>query len=102
MKGTVDRPMCGFSRLAVQVLRVLNVPRITSVNVLEAEELREGVKKFTQWPTIPQVFVKGEFIGGSDILMNMYQSGELKTLLSEKGIDVSVPEKDPLEPPINK
>src|SRR6185312_10384444 len=86
MKGTAMFPQCGFSARVVQILTHLGVPFKTA-NVLEDEELREGIKQFSQWPTIPQLYVKGEFVGGCDIVMEMFQSGELGTLLAEKGIE---------------
>jgi monothiol glutaredoxin len=85
MKGTADMPMCGFSGRATQVLNQLNVS-FKTVNVLDSDELRNGIKAYTNWPTIPQLYVKGEFVGGSDIMMEMFQSGELAALLKEKGI----------------
>lgn len=86
MKGTAMFPQCGFSARVVQILTHLGVPFKTA-NVLEDEELREGIKQFSQWPTIPQLYVKGEFVGGCDIVMEMFQSGELETLLTEKGVE---------------
>ena len=85
MKGTPMFPQCGFSARVVQILSHLNVP-FQSANVLEDMELREGIKQFSQWPTIPQLYVAGEFVGGCDIIMEMFQSGELETLLEEKGV----------------
>jgi len=85
MKGTAMFPQCGFSARVVQILTHLGVPFHTA-NVLEDPELREGVKHFSNWPTIPQLYVKGEFVGGADIVTEMFQSGELETLLTEKGI----------------
>ncbi len=85
MKGTAMFPQCGFSARVVQILTHLGV-RFQTANVLEEPELREGVKHFSNWPTIPQLYVKGEFVGGCDIVTEMFQSGELETLLSEKGI----------------
>ncbi len=85
MKGTPDMPMCGFSGRATQILNHLGVP-FKGVNVLDSDDLRQGIKNYTNWPTIPQLYVKGEFVGGSDIMMEMYQSGELKTLMTEKGV----------------
>lgn len=85
MKGTRDFPQCGFSATVVQVLNQLHVP-FKDVNVLADAELREAIKQFSNWPTIPQLYLKGEFIGGCDIVREMYQSGELQTLLTEKGI----------------
>jgi monothiol glutaredoxin len=90
MKGTPVFPQCGFSARVVQILSHLEVP-FHSANVLEDMELREGIKEFSSWPTIPQLYVKGEFVGGCDIVTEMYQSGELDTLLTEKG----VPHKSP-------
>jgi monothiol glutaredoxin len=86
MKGTAMFPQCGFSARVVQILTHMGVPFKTA-NVLEDMELREGIKQFSQWPTIPQLYVKGEFVGGCDIITEMFQSGELETLLSEKGVE---------------
>lgn len=85
MKGTASFPMCGFSGRAVQILKACGVePKaITTVNVLEDEAIRQGIKDYSQWPTIPQLYVKGEFIGGSDIMMEMYESGELQQVLAK-------------------
>jgi len=85
MKGTAMFPQCGFSARVVQILTHLGVPFQTA-NVLEDMELREGIKHFSNWPTIPQLYVKGEFVGGCDIVTEMFQSGELETLLTERGI----------------
>jgi monothiol glutaredoxin len=85
MKGTAMFPQCGFSARVVQILSHLKVPFHTA-NVLEDDGLREGIKHFSNWPTIPQLYVKGEFVGGCDIVTEMFQSGELETLLTEKGI----------------
>jgi monothiol glutaredoxin len=85
MKGTADMPMCGFSGRSVQILQQLGVP-FKDVNVLDNAEIRQGIKDYTNWPTVPQLYVKGEFVGGADILMEMYQSGELKQLLADKGV----------------
>ena len=85
MKGTPMFPQCGFSARVIQILKHAGVP-FKTVNVLEDQEIREGIKAFSNWPTIPQLYVKGEFIGGCDIVTEMYQSGELQTLLSEKGV----------------
>ena len=87
MKGTPMFPQCGFSARVIQILTHVGVP-FKSANVLEDMELREGVKEFSQWPTIPQLYVKGEFVGGCDIVTEMFQSGELETLLESKGIEV--------------
>jgi monothiol glutaredoxin len=81
MKGTAQSPQCGFSGRAVQILNSCGVENIVTVNVLDDAEVRQGIKEFSNWPTIPQLFVKGEFIGGSDIMTEMYESGELLTLL---------------------
>lgn len=86
MKGTKQIPQCGFSATVAQVLERLGVGVYKDVNVLASPEIREGIKEFTNWPTIPQLYVKGEFIGGCDIVREMYQSGELQQLLKEKGI----------------
>jgi monothiol glutaredoxin len=80
MKGNAQFPMCGFSGRAVQILKACGVDQFKTVNVLEDEEIRQGIKEFSNWPTIPQLYVKGEFVGGSDIMMEMYQSGELQQL----------------------
>ncbi len=85
MKGNAMFPQCGFSARVVQILTHMGVPFQTA-NVLEDPELREGVKQFSNWPTVPQLYVKGEFVGGCDILTEMYQSGELETMLTEKGV----------------
>ena len=84
MKGTASFPMCGFSGRAIQILKACGVDpqRLTTVNVLEDEAIRQGIKEYSHWPTIPQLYVKGEFIGGSDIMMEMYESGELQPLLA--------------------
>ncbi|MFZ2620424.1 MAG: Grx4 family monothiol glutaredoxin [Alphaproteobacteria bacterium] len=83
MKGNQDFPMCGFSARAVQVLKRLGVT-FHDVDVLEDDDIREGVKVFSEWPTIPQLYVQGEFLGGCDIMVEMFQSGELQQLLAEK------------------
>lgn len=85
MKGTAQLPQCGFSGVVVQVLALLNVP-FKDINVLEDPEIRQGIKDYANWPTIPQLYIKGEFIGGCDIVREMYQSGELKTFLEDKGL----------------
>ncbi len=82
MKGTAQFPMCGFSGRAVQVLKACGVNDLTTVNVLEDEAVRQGIKEYANWPTIPQLYVNGEFVGGSDILMEMYEAGELQQVLS--------------------
>src|SRR5579885_973764 len=88
MKGTRKLPQCGFSAAVVQVLERLGVKEFKDVNVLDDPELRQAIKDFTNWPTIPQLYVKGEFVGGCDIVRDMYTSGELEKLLKEKGIAV--------------
>ena len=87
MKGSASFPQCGFSGRAVQILKACGVEqdKIATVNVLEDQEIRQGIKDYSQWPTIPQLYIKGEFIGGSDIMMEMYESGELKKLLGTEG-----------------
>lgn len=85
MKGTPMFPQCGFSAAVVQILSQLEV-KFKGVNVLEDDNLRQGIKDFTQWPTVPQLYVKGEFVGGSDIVREMAVSGELETLLKEKDV----------------
>ena len=82
MKGTAQFPMCGFSGRAIQVLKACGVDHPTTVNVLDDQAIREGIKTFSNWPTIPHLYVHGEFVGGSDIMMEMYQSGELQKLLT--------------------
>ena len=89
MKGTPVFPQCGFSSTVVQVLTHLGV-KFKGIDVLTDPSLREGIKQFSNWPTIPQLYVKGEFLGGCDIVREMYESGELQELLSTKGIDVQV------------
>ena len=81
MKGTPQFPQCGFSANAVQILKACGVEQMFTVNVLEEPEIRQGIKEYANWPTIPQLYVKGEFVGGSDIMREMYQSGELQKLL---------------------
>ena len=82
MKGSAQFPMCGFSGRAIQVLQACGVDGLTTVNVLEDDGIRQGIKAYANWPTIPQLYVNGEFVGGSDIMMEMYQSGELQQLLA--------------------
>ncbi|KAI0664450.1 glutaredoxin [Cubamyces menziesii] len=88
MKGTPEAPQCGFSRAAVQVLDIHGVPpeKMKTFDVLEDSELRQNIKEFSDWPTIPQLYVNGEFVGGCDILINMHQSGELDELLVKAGV----------------
>jgi len=83
MKGTPQAPQCGFSALAVQVLNACGVSEFAAVNVLADAEVRQGIKEYANWPTIPQLYVNGEFVGGSDIMREMYQSGELQRLIQE-------------------
>lgn len=89
MKGTSQFPQCGFSAQVAQILNHLGV-NYADVNVLDSDDLREGIKSFTNWPTIPQLYVKGEFVGGCDIVREMFQAGELQTLLEEKGLAAQV------------
>jgi monothiol glutaredoxin len=89
MKGTPQFPMCGFSGQVVQILDHLGVP-YKGVNVLENDELRQGIKAYSRWPTIPQLYVKGEFVGGCDIIREMFQAGELQSLFKDKGVSVKV------------
>lgn len=89
MKGTKKLPQCGFSATIAAILERLGVADYKDVNVLADQSIREGIKSFADWPTIPQLYVKGEFIGGCDIVRDMYQSGELAALLKEKGIAVN-------------
>ena len=86
MKGTPDAPQCGFSMAVTNVLKHLNVD-FKGINVLEDENLRQGIKDFSDWPTIPQLYIKKEFIGGCDIIKEMYENGELKKILEDKGIN---------------
>ena len=86
MKGTPDFPQCGFSANAVGILRACGVDEFFSVNVLENAEIRQGIKEFASWPTIPQLYVNGEFVGGSDIMTEMYQNGELKKMLEKAAV----------------
>jgi monothiol glutaredoxin len=84
MKGTSQFPMCGFSGRAIQLLKAAGASSLKTFNVLEDEEVRQGIKDYAQWPTIPQLYVNGEFVGGSDIMTEMYQNGELQQLLGAK------------------
>ena len=88
MKGSPVFPQCGFSAAVVQVLSELNV-KFKGIDVLEDPSVRQGIKEFSNWPTIPQLYVKGEFIGGCDIIREMYDTGELQTLISDKGIEAA-------------
>jgi monothiol glutaredoxin len=92
MKGTPQFPQCGFSGMVVQVLDYLGVP-YKGINVLESADLRQGIKDYANWPTIPQLYVKGEFLGGADIVKEMFQSGELAGHFADKGIAVKTPAK---------
>ena len=83
MKGTAQFPMCGFSGRAVQLLKACGVQDLATVNVLEDEGIRQGIKEYANWPTIPQLYINGEFVGGSDIMMEMYESGELQQALGQ-------------------
>jgi len=83
MKGSPDFPQCGFSANAIQILRACGANEIFTVNVLENPEIRQGIKEYANWPTIPQLYVNGEFVGGSDIMTEMFKSGELKTLIEK-------------------
>ena len=87
MKGTPQFPMCGFSGQVVQILDYLGVP-FKGLNVLESEELRQGIKSYSNWPTIPQLYVKGEFVGGCDIVREMFQANELQQVFKDKGVPV--------------
>ena len=87
MKGTPQFPMCGFSGQVVQILDYIGAS-YKGVNVLESDDLRQAIKAYAQWPTIPQLYVKGEFVGGCDIIREMFQAGELQTLLKEKGVPI--------------
>ena len=86
MKGTPDAPQCGFSMAVSNMLKILEI-NFKGVNVLENQELREGIKKYSDWPTIPQLYIKKEFVGGCDIVKEMYENGELKKILENKGIN---------------
>ncbi len=83
MKGTAQFPQCGFSSRAISILKACGVETFAAVNVLESPEIRQGIKEFSNWPTIPQLYIQGEFIGGSDIMGEMYESGELQALLKK-------------------
>lgn len=82
MKGNAEFPQCGFSGRAIKILEACGVTEFLTVNILEDEEMRQGIKEYSNWPTIPQLYINGEFIGGSDIMLEMYNSGELKELLA--------------------
>ena len=87
MKGTPDAPQCGFSMAVSNILKILEV-NFKGVNVLESQQIREGIKEYSEWPTIPQLYVKKEFLGGCDIVKEMYENGELKKILEEKNIAI--------------
>lgn len=86
MKGSPQFPQCGFSSTAVQILKACGVREVLAVNVLADAEIRQGIKDFSNWPTIPQLYIKGEFVGGSDIMREMYESGELQQMLKDAGV----------------
>jgi len=86
MKGTTDAPQCGFSMAVINMLKILEV-NFKGINVLENQQIREGIKEFSEWPTIPQLYIKKEFVGGCDIVKEMYENGELKKILENKGIN---------------
>lgn len=88
MKGTPQFPQCGFSSVVVQILDHLGV-QYESANVLESDDLRQGVKEYSDWPTIPQLYIKGEFVGGCDIVREMFENGELRRFLTDKGIEIA-------------
>lgn len=88
MKGTAERPQCGFSQMVVRVLDHMGVA-FADVNVLADQDVREGIKQFSDWPTIPQLYVKGEFVGGCDIVKEMFETGELKEMFEEKGVTLA-------------
>ena len=92
MKGYKDQPMCGFSATVINILTILNID-FTAINVLDDDNVRQGVKDFTNWPTIPQLFIKGKFIGGCDILTEMYKSKEILSVLKDNGIAYKVNEE---------
>lgn len=83
MKGTAQFPMCGFSGRAIQLLKAVGATNVVTVNVLEDDSIRQGIKEYSNWPTIPQLYVNGEFVGGSDIMTEMFESGELKALFDQ-------------------
>lgn len=86
MKGTPQMPQCGFSATAIQILKLSGVKEVFTVNVLADDEIRQGIKQYANWPTIPQLYIKGEFVGGSDIMREMYENGELKQVLADAGV----------------
>jgi monothiol glutaredoxin len=86
MKGSPQFPQCGFSSAAVQILKACGVKEVLAVNVLADNDIRQGIKEYSSWPTIPQLYIKGEFVGGSDIMREMYDSGELQQMLKDAGV----------------
>lgn len=86
MKGTAQMPQCGFSARAVQILRAVGLKEVVTINVLEDDEVREGIKVYSNWPTIPQLYIKAEFVGGSDIMAEMFESGEMEKMLRDEKI----------------
>lgn len=86
MKGTAQMPQCGFSARVIQILRAVGLNQVVTINVLDDAEVREGIKVFASWPTIPQLYIKGEFVGGSDIVSEMFENGELETMLRDAGV----------------
>lgn len=86
MKGTAQMPQCGFSARAIQILRAVGLTQVVTINVLDDDEVREGIKQYSSWPTIPQLYIKSEFVGGSDIMTEMFESGELETILRQHGL----------------
>lgn len=95
MKGTPKFPQCGFSSLAVEILKRCGIEEFLAVNVLEDPDIRQGIKEYTSWPTVPQLYVRGEFIGGSDIMREMYNSGELQSVLTPANISDNIPADNP-------
>lgn len=85
MKGTAQAPQCGFSARAIQILRAVGLTQVVTINVLDDDEVRQGIKDFSNWPTIPQLYIGGEFVGGSDIVSEMFENGELETMMREAG-----------------
>ena len=85
IKGTAEMPMCGFSSIVITILNRLNL-KFVDINILEDNEMRQGIKDYTDWPTIPQLYIKGSFIGGCDIIRDMYEKGELQELVKDKGL----------------
>ena len=86
MKGTAQMPQCGFSARAVQILRAVGLKEVVTINVLEDDEVREGIKVYSNWPTIPQLYIKAEFVGGSDIMAEMFESGEMEKMLRDEKV----------------